>query len=248
MRYKRGDLKPDGSGKVFMQYRREKLANGEIKEYERWVLPDRLVKEKARKKKYYEENRQKCVDYGNDYHKNNRGEILKKQKAYRKNNPEKVKQHRKKYLSKKENVEKSKYRSKKYYKNNKSRLNKKRGEEIKFRLKNDPIYRFVHSARNRIRGALKAQSTSKNSPTLKLLGCSGEEFMVYLLSHPNNSSGKFTAENYGEAWHVDHVRPLSSFDLSKDQERRQAFHYSNCQPLTPEENLRKGSNIHDQLI
>lgn len=48
-----------------------------------------------------------------------------------------------------------------------------------------------------------------------------------------------TWENYGTHWHVDHIKPLSLFDLSKDF--NQAWDIKNLQPLTVKENLSKGN-------
>jgi hypothetical protein len=45
--------------------------------------------------------------------------------------------------------------------------------------------------------------------------------------------------NYGK-WHVDHIKSCASFDLSKEDEQRKCFHYTNLQPLWAEENLSKG--------
>lgn len=41
-------------------------------------------------------------------------------------------------------------------------------------------------------------------------------------------------------WHVDHIRPCCSFDLTDPIQRKQCFHYTNLQPLWAEDNRRKG--------
>lgn len=76
--------------------------------------------------------------------------------------------------------------------------------------------------------------------SFELVGLGAEEFMDYLLNH-DSSKKEFTRSNYGEAWEVDHIQPLASFDLVDPDSQRRAFHYTNCQPLTPSENRRKGS-------
>lgn len=77
-----------------------------------------------------------------------------------------------------------------------------------------------------------------------VLGMTGKEFMAYLLAHPANSHGRFPAKIYGMTWHVDHIKPLASFDLLLEEEQRIAFHCAHCQPLDAPENLVKGS-VHD---
>jgi len=47
--------------------------------------------------------------------------------------------------------------------------------------------------------------------------------------------------NYGRAWHIDHIRPCSSYDLTKPDQQRACLHFSNLQPLWSKENLRKGA-------
>lgn len=53
-----------------------------------------------------------------------------------------------------------------------------------------------------------------------------------------------TWENYGE-WHVDHIRPMASFDfISVDcADFKECWSLSNLQPLWGDENISKGSRL-----
>jgi hypothetical protein len=78
----------------------------------------------------------------------------------------------------------------------------------------------------------------KHGNTMELTGCSKDELMKHLES-------KFTHgmnwDNYGE-WHIDHIKPCASFDLTQPGEQQKCFHWSNLQPLWAIENMKKGSN------
>jgi len=94
---------------------------------------------------------------------------------------------------------------------------------------------ILHCLRSRINKSLKRNSKSRH--TLDLIGCSINFLKKHLQS--KFKSG-MSWSNYGK-WHVDHIRPCASFDLSKELEQRKCFHYTNLQPLWALENLRKSS-------
>lgn len=50
-------------------------------------------------------------------------------------------------------------------------------------------------------------------------------------------------ENYGSAWHIDHIRPRASFRFTslEDQAFKACWALTNLQPLWAEDNIRKGS-------
>jgi hypothetical protein len=45
------------------------------------------------------------------------------------------------------------------------------------------------------------------------------------------------------AWHVDHIIPCSSFDLTDSEQQKKCFHYTNLQPLWAIDNLKKSNKI-----
>lgn len=111
---------------------------------------------------------------------------------------------------------------------------------IDSRSKN-PSRRISQLVSSNISKLLSSLRTRKCSNSAKLLGMNGSDFMDYLVNHTSNKDGLFTCENYGKVWHVDHIRPLASFDLTDYEQQKIAFHYTNCQPLSVEDNLKKSS-------
>ena len=126
-----------------------------------------------------------------------------------------------------------------YQKNNADSIKFKHRLYYQKRRKNDTKFRFIHNLKNRIRSAFNFGSKSKSSMTL--IGCSSEELKSYLESRflPG-----MTWDNYGlKGWHIDHIKPCSSFDLTLPEEQIKCFHYSNLQPLWATDNLKKSDKI-----
>lgn len=109
----------------------------------------------------------------------------------------------------------------------------------KSRKKIDPGFKLIKNLRSRIRSVLSRKT--KSGSTIKSLGCSVEQLVIYIES-------KFqigmTWDNYGvHGWHLDHIRPLSSFDLTDPNDFMLAAHYTNLQPLWAEDNLKKSNKL-----
>jgi len=79
----------------------------------------------------------------------------------------------------------------------------------------------------------------KDKHTIEYLGISTKEYLDWLLS----INEKYTLENRGKEWHIDHVIPLSKFNLENKSEQLIAFNWRNTMPLSPKENLSKNCKI-----
>jgi len=103
------------------------------------------------------------------------------------------------------------------------------------RKKRDPIFKMTRNLRTRLYYGLKRKQ--KSGHLLDLLGCSILELKQHIEAQFQNN---MTWENYGE-WHIDHIKPLASFDLEDDSQLKLACHYTNLQPLWAKDNLSKGA-------
>jgi hypothetical protein len=158
-------------------------------------------------------------------------------KEYNKNHANKISQYQKEYF-------------KTYYKLNKQTLidrvtkfRKDNPEHFKNYLKNRRIldinFKLSGNLRTRINQAIKINS--KRGHTLDLLGCS----IVFLKERLESQFKKgMTWDNWAlDGWHIDHIYPCTSFDLTKKSEQKICFHWSNLQPLWAKDNLSKSAKI-----
>lgn len=105
------------------------------------------------------------------------------------------------------------------------------------RYGSDPQYKLIKVQRARIHAALHGKN--KSQTTQELLGCTSEFLKSYIES-------KFTEgmswDNYAiDGWHIDHIVPISKFDLTKKEELKKACHYTNLQPMWAKENIQKSN-------
>jgi len=58
-----------------------------------------------------------------------------------------------------------------------------------------------------------------------------------------------TWRNHGRnGWHIDHRRPVASFDLSSSREQRMCFHFTNLLPMWSRDNRLKGDKFEERLF
>ena len=170
---------------------------------------------KACVKLYHQEYRERNQEYFAHYIKNWKKENPEKEKNNRKNwaknNPEKVRKIKKRWN------DKTSYNTKYHFK----------------RRKKDVQFKIATNLRSRLNQAIK--NGFKSGSAVKDLGCN----IKFLKDHLENQFTEgMTWDNYGK-WHIDHIIPLSSFNLAIRAELLKACHYTNLQPLWAKENLIK---------
>jgi hypothetical protein len=167
--------------------------------------------------------------YNKAYYQGNKEREKQRNKDFAKLNPEKVREMRKNWdianraEYRKRNIDKIRANARKY------RNKKSTWEKECLRKKFDINFRLKHLLCRQVGNALKKQSAKKCSKTVNLLGCSIQEAREHIEKQFKEG---MSWDNYGlHTWHIDHIYPLSRFDLTKTEEQKKAFHYTNLQPL-----------------
>ncbi len=202
----------------------------QIKEYQKLWRKRNPDKGRVYSKRWRKNNYQKSLEYQRDYQKKWRQENRQKsrdavRKSYYKNHAERLKDRRE------------------YYKKNKQKENKYRVRLAMGKYRSNPESWIIMNLRSRLLRVLNrgTQKLRKSGHTYKLLGADIGMIKKYL---EKKFKKGMTWNNRGK-WHIDHIKPLSSFDLSKSEQQQRAFHYTNLQPLWAKDNLKKGNKSNE---
>ena len=220
------------------------------------------------RKQYNSKNKEKSKKYKQKHYQKYKSQILQKQNEFNNTHKEQISLNRKiKYKQNKEQnnaLRRKQYKDnpQKYLKSNKEYNSKplvkehrkqyhknwrdnnviKRRNYAKVymanRYHNDIQFHIRSCLSARLNCELKRQNTHKSQGTLELCGCSAEELVSYLESQFKDGMNLKNNRRYG--WHLDHIIPCSSFDLSDPVQQRKCYHYKNLQPLWWFENIIKG--------
>ena len=130
-----------------------------------------------------------------------------------------------------ENREKIKNYKKQYFQQNKGRISEYKKQYVKNRIKTDVNYRLIVYTRNRIYKFLKGMMKQSSSR---------DELGIDIDSYKKWIEFQFTPEMNWENIEIDHVKPICKFDVTKDDELREAFNWKNTQPLLKHDQQQKG--------
>lgn len=169
------------------------------------------------KEQYLSKHKERLATYRAEYRRKNKAALSTKYAEYRR-----------------ANLEQELARHAKYRRENKDKI-----REATRHARTNPNRRIKDALRLRVYLALK--NVSKSAKTLALLGCTIDELRRHL---ETKFTPGMTWENYGvRGWHIDHIRPCASFDLTQPDEQRKCFNFANLQPLWAHDNMSKGARL-----
>jgi hypothetical protein len=128
---------------------------------------------------------------------------------------------------------------KKYYNKNKELIIKRETKRFREKYNSNNEFKIKSLLRRRLLNAVG--KNFKKGKAIEYLGCSIEEFKTHIAKQFKD--GMAWDNHKVDVWHIDHIKPCDSFDLTKEEEQRICFHYSNMQPLWAKENYSKGYKL-----
>jgi hypothetical protein len=129
---------------------------------------------------------------------------------------------------------------KEYYIKNKDKICKQTSEYKQNKMNTNVEFKLEVRMRSRIYIAFTSKKSTKKERTWKYIGCTAS-FLKEWISYQLYDG--MTYDNYGVLWHIDHVKPCASFNLSNENESYQCFNWTNLRPLIANKNISKGSKI-----
>lgn len=223
---------------------------------------DEISKER---KLYYQQNKQKLLNYSIKKYYDNKEEKKQKSREYYYKNKEKRKEYSKKYF--KENFDNLKNKKREYYNCNKQYVierqlkyyqehkeerlqyykqyrSKKENKEkinnyIKKRKETNNLYRYSTRIRRLIKISISKMGYTKKSKTYQILGCDFETAYNHLLKTYKDNYG--VDYDFKEKVHIDHIIPISQ--AKNEIEVNKLNYYKNLQLLKEKDNLEKSDKL-----
>lgn len=237
--------------RVLARVKKRREENREaILEWQAAYRAERRSELNAKQAVYRKKNRSKVLSSQRRHYKANREAILRSAREFRVGNGELIRDKAKEYRA--ANREKINARARQARLNDLenyrararaySRTPKWRQTQAKWRKERkarDQHFRILTNLRSRISLAIREGGAKRSARTAQLVGCDIPLLMAWL-------AAKFQPgmnwNNYGK-WHIDHIKPCASFDLTDPKQQQACFHYSNLQPLWAADNIRKKAKI-----
>lgn len=187
-------------------------------------------------KKHYEKNKEKIKKQTNKYYYDNHEERKRQKNEYQKTS-ETYKNYQKKYFNENRD-ELIKTNNERYHKNKKKYF-VKWYENKKQKLKTNIEFKLKEILSSRMRMAIMNHKGKKDTSSIELLGADIQTVRNHL--EKQFLEGMSWDNHSIIGWHIDHIKPCDSFDLTDVEEQKKCFHYTNLQPLWYKDNILKSN-------
>jgi hypothetical protein len=229
-KWKKGDVREDGY--IFNRYIRTKLKDGSVSVRPQFLRPSVFKRTKANLKAAIRRWQKKHAARLRD-------DLNRRRRA----NPERTREQSRKHAANRREKDPDLFRRRyakdpEKYRRLAKEWRQRNPDYQKKRFAKKPEAKLAAMLRRRILKALDGEV--KSGSTYELLGCTWEHLRWHIEAQ---FDGKMTWENHGSYWHLDHIIPLDSFDLSDPAQQRRACHWKNLQPLEAKENIRKKNRL-----
>lgn len=178
-------------------------------------------------------------------------------KNYAMRHPEKVKENFKNwYYKNRESILERKYektktdefrlKNKKYLESKKDFINERRKQYRKNPTPNGRVSKILRDRFHKV--IVKMKKGVKSCSWRELVGCSVDDLNTHIKSQFKEG---MSWENHGNGegkWNIDHIIPLIKFDLTKLEEQRKAFHYTNMRPIWFVDNMRRSRKRYNSEV
>jgi len=200
----------------------------------------------AKRKAYNQAHAEQIKAYGREYRQRNREANRLRMRAYRKAKPEIVAKHERA----RKNVTERRGQQKRYYSENRDRL---RAQQAEYRAanrerllaarrakreieKHDPKFKVAKAISGSLLQALRHKKNGSMWETL--VGYDREQLVQHIERQFRRG---MSWANFGTKWHIDHIRPVSSFAFASadDPEVTACWALTNLRPLWKLDNLSK---------
>ena len=208
--------------KQLTEFSTRKSKKGEVS-YRSECKKCRCQREKERRAN----NKEKFKEKDKQYYEKNKETMNERSREYNKSHKEDI------CAKKKQYYEKNKDTIKQYHIKNKTKRNIRVREKRKICIQT----RISHTLRARLSDIVKKV---KGECFITLIGCTKRSLLKWI---EIQLTKELSWQNYGTYWHIDHVIPISWFDLREKNEKAVCFHWSNLRPLKKKDNMKKSNKI-----
>lgn len=117
--------------------------------------------------------------------------------------------------------------------------------EYKKKQMENPNYQIKYVLRSNLKNRLIKANESKEDTTLNYVGCTVDFFKKWI---EHNFDKNMSWENRGKYWHIDHIMPCASYDLSNQEEIYKCYNWTNLRPLYKKDNILKSDKVDLKLV